>query len=523
MVRPKIGFLPAFFTVLIAGFSIALFLRIRSYRQEARRAPLEMSTGVVQTGGSGPGMPGVVVTTIPDASAPATPEVSGERRSARRRQPLTDLVPPPTTTTRPAARTATQAPPPPKPSLLSRIVTPIVNAISGSSTPKPQTSGATSTAGHSQEQSSNGRSGSSGSTDTTGTSGSQDKSSDAQAPQLIAISFNPPQVHDGEETVLAVQAADDLSGIRSISGTIAAPSGAVQGFACQRELDSDRYTARIMVPKDAAEGVWRVNYLSLIDNASNASTLSGAQGAMPPTASFKVVSSRPDSQGPTLKSIWMEKPAIRAGEKDTIFIDADDDKSGVNLVSGVFISPAKLARIGFVCRPGSGVWQCDLATPECLDCGEWTLDQVQLQDKANNMTTVRADNPAVAGIRLSITGDRCDSTPPAIQTLVLDRNAVSNIEISVVTVTASASDDMCGVMSISGQATGPATPSGSPSIFFPFTPADPQTWTGRITVPRLAAKGTWRVTWIQVLDQGHNLKTYSRGDPVLATAVFNVQ
>jgi len=42
-------------------------------------------------------------------------------------------------------------------------------------------------------------------------------------------------------------------------------------------------------------------------------------------------------------------------------------------------------------------------------------------------------------------------------------------------------------------------------------------------VPRLAAKGLWRVTWIQVLDQAHNLKTYSQGDPAIANAVFNVQ
>jgi len=320
-----------------------------------------------------------------------------------------------------------------------------------------------------------------------------------------------------------VQAADDLSGIRSISGTIAAPSGAVQGFACQRELDTDRYVARITVPKDAAEGVWHVNYLSLIDNASNATTISGAQGGLPPTASFRVVSSTSDSQGPTLKAIWLDRLAMKAGEKNTIFVDAADDKSGVNLVSGVFLSPAKYARIGFVCRPGTGAWECDLSTPTCIDCGDWQLEQVQLQDKANNMTTVRGDNAIVANVRVNISSDRCDSTPPSLQQISLDRAVVSNAADSVISVTASASDAMCGIMSMSGQVSGPAGSGGSPRLYFSFTPADSQTWIGRITVPRLAAKGMWRITWIQVLDQAHNLKTYSQGDPALAAAAFSVQ
>ncbi len=371
--------------------------------------------------------------------------------------------------------------------------------------------------------SSHGGSGSTSTTDTTGTVDKNDKTSDTQAPQLVSIVFNPPQVHDGEETVLTVQATDDLSGVRSISGTIAAPSGAVQGFALQRVLDTDQYSSKITIPKDAAEGVWKVNYLSLIDNASNATTISGAQGALPPTASFRVISSSSDSTGPTLKAVWLDHPAMRAGEKNTVFVQADDDKSGVNLVSGVFISPAKQARIGFVCRAGSGDWECDLSTPTCIDCGDWQLEQLQLQDKANNMTTIRSDNPLVAAVRVNITGDRCDSTPPTLQSIVLDRTMVSNVQDSVITVIASASDDTCGIMSMSGQVTGPVTAGGAPRLYFSFTAADAQSWTGRISVPRLAAKGIWHITWIQVLDQGHNLKTYSQGDPPLANAAFNVQ
>lgn len=523
--RPKIGFLPVFFAALAIAFCIALWLRIRSYSDDpVTQQPGQEQHSVLQRSANAIPSPGLQ--TMDETSTQTMVETTSTRRNRRAGSTSTEgwqiverTLPARTTTAvTPAAHAAAE-----KQSLLSRIVKPIVNAITGGpSKPQPQQASSSSSTRTQSVQ----NPGSTGkpATDTTGTKADpNDPSSDTHPPRLMAISFTPAQVHDGEETLLAVQAADDLSGIRSISGTIVAPSGAVQGFACQRELDTDRYVARITVPKEAAEGVWHVNYLSLIDNASNASTISGVQGGLPPTASFRVVSSTSDSQGPQLKAIWLDRLAMKAGEKNRLFVDAGDDKSGVNLVSGVFLSPAKHARIGFVCRPGNGAWECELSTPTCIDCGDWQLEQVQLQDKANNMTTVRGDNAMVANVRVNISSDRCDSTPPSLQQIGLDRAVVSNAAESVISVTASASDDMCGIMSMSGQVSGPAGAGGSPRLYFSFTPADSQTWTGRITVPRLAAKGMWRITWIQVLDQAHNLKTYSQGDPALGAAAFSVQ
>lgn len=522
MARPRVAFLPAFFTLLSIAFCFALWMRLRSYSSSnpTRWRQDRIATSVSERRADASSPPAVAISPDSSAIAGEGPEQS-PRRQRRRETGIVDLTIGPDVAPKPLSTTAAARSPAPrpleKPSLLSRLVSPIVKAISGS-----HPSGANVQPAQSSSGSRN--SGHSGSaTDTTGTVDKNDRTSDTTPPQLISIAFNPSQVHDGEETLLAVQATDDLSGVRSISGTIAAPSGAVQGFALQREFDTDRYVAKITVPKDAAEGVWHVNYLSLIDNASNATTMTAAQGALPPAASFRVVSSNSDSTGPTLKAVWLDHPAMKAGEKNRVFVEADDDKSGVKLVSGVFLSPARQARIGFVCRPGAGEWECELTTPSCIDCGDWQLEQLQLQDKANNMTTVRMDNPLVAAVRVNISSDRCDSTPPLLQGIVLDPTSVSNVEDSVVTVTARGSDDTCGIMSMSGQVTGPSIGGAAPRLYFSFTPADGQSWSGRISVPRLAAKGIWRITWIQLLDQGHNLKTYSQGDPPLATVAFTVQ
>jgi len=528
MTLPKLRFLPAFFTTLAIVFAIALALRIRSYRDEVAVDPAPVVPGSSSQAAGATSPQPVPIEQAGNASASPVADTDMPRRP-RRSEAIPFIPPPPapaatanvqkTTPTGVVASTA-------KPSLFSRIVSPIVAAITGSSKPAQGSSGAQQTP--MQSSSGGGRSGAtgtSGSGNGTSTADPNDPNSDTQPPQLVAISFAPPTIHDGEETVLTIQATDNLSGVRSISGTIAAPSGAVQGFACQRQGDADLYVAHIAVPKEAAEGIWRVNYLSLIDNASNAATLSGAQNGLPPSATFRVTSSASDTQGPTLKAIWLDRPAMKAGEKDTVFVEAEDDKSGVDLVSGVFISPAKKARIGFVCRPGDGAtWQGDVSTPACIDCGDWQLEQVQLRDKANNMTTLHADNPLIAAVRLSVSGTSCDSTPPEISSLVLDRNVVSNAQDSIITVTATATDDACGIMSMSGQVTGPTTGGAAPRLYFSFSAGgDQQTWVGRITVPKLAAKGTWRISWVQVQDQAHNLTTYSLGDRPLVNGVFTVQ
>jgi hypothetical protein len=354
----------------------------------------------------------------------------------------------------------------------------------------------------------------------------KDETSDSTPPQLGSIMFTPPQVGDGEETMLIVQATDDLSGVRSISGTITAPSGAVQGFACQREGDTGRYIARVMVPKEAAEGVWSVSYLNLMDNASNAAALTAARGGLPPSASFRVVSSRPDAEGPSLEAVWLDRRSMRGGEKNIVFVRAHDDKAGVNLVSGIFQSPSRVARVGFVCRTsGDALWTCELNAPACADCGEWQLEHVQMQDKANNMTTLRAaQSPIVAAVRLDIASEACDSTPPALQSITLDKPVVSNVEASTINVTVALTDDACGVLSVSGHAIGPQGSTGTPPrLYFSFTPSnDPATWTAKLIVPRLAAKGVWRISFIQVLDRGQNLKAYTSNDPMLAGITFVV-
>jgi hypothetical protein len=352
-----------------------------------------------------------------------------------------------------------------------------------------------------------------------------DPETDLLPPQLLTAEFVPAQVKDGEETVFGVMVNDNLSGVRSVSGVITSPSGSMQGFACTREGESNRYVARINIPKDAPEGMWQVKYMSLSDNASNTVNLNQAQGTLPQSANFRVVSDAPDSAGPQLIRIWVEREAMRAGDKNTVFVQAEDEKSGVSLVSGVFVSPAKAARIGFGCRAGSnGTWECPLMPPSCLDCGNWTLEQIQLQDKANNMTTFRGENQHVRAVALNITSDQCDAFAPQVTMLTLSPTVVSNAQVTVITVQATMIDEgPCGTASLSAQAIPPGGVGGQrrPVTFMPST--DGQTFVGRLEIQQFAAKGLWTIAWVQALDKGLNLRSYTSSDPVVARATFRVE
>lgn len=527
-------FLPVFFTVLALVFGIVAWIRVRTLKVEI--APSDsMAVRATGTFAEPAVAPGQTSFSNPETGTLVNLEAGGGEEVAASTRTLT------TQKTREQRyqellRAQTPQPPPapaapvPPPTMLERVVAPIASALGMQprmtggpaavpqqprpqppvETPAPEEEPPPPDRGPYPPPSDDGA--------------EKDPETDVTPPQLHGAEFSPPEVQDGGETVLTAFVSDNLSGVRSVSGVVASPSGALQGFACQREGQTDRFVTRIRVPREAAEGTWAVKYLTLTDQANNSINLNQAGGGLPPSASFRVVSNAPDSTAPVLRSVYLERRSMSAGERNMVFVQADDEKSGVSLVSGVFVSPSKQARIGFGCRPGQGgPWECTVAPPSCLDCGTWQLEQIQVQDKANNMATFRADNQLISQVALDIAGESCDAGPPAIRSIQLNPLVVSNSEGGIVQIAALVSDDACGVASLSGQAV-PANSSGGQRIYFSFDPSpDGSNFLGRIAVPKHAAKGTWTIGWIQALDKGHNLKAYSSNDPVLARATFTVE
>ena len=532
----RFKFLPAFFTVLIATFAFAVAWKVRTYSVTQTRITSEKEqdsaslNGVAassprdfsaNSGGAGAAAPLSNDPRETAAQGATAARLSPAERDARYRELLNS--PPPKaggaktpqgsgSVSNASAATAAAN----KPSLFSRIVAPIVNAFSGGQTQHPTLP---------QQPPKNNNSPDDTKPDP------KDPNSDVTAPQLMGVEFVPNTIQDGQETLLAVTATDDMSGVRTVSGNIVSPSGALQGFALQREGEgSNRFISKILVPKDAASGVWHINYLNLTDTASNSVTLSWQQGTIPQSAAFTVTSSQSDTTPPTLKAVWLDRPSMKVGDKNSVFVQADDDKSGVNLVSGVFLSPSGFARVGFGCRnqDGTNMWTCELTPPANADCGDWKLEQIQLQDKANNMTAIRSDNAIVAAVHVNITSDLCDSKPPVVQSITLDSTTIG--VPGTVNVTIIATDEGSGISSISGQFNyiGKVTPGTQPAhLFFSCRPAgDPSQnmWTGPVVVAdKSQARGLYRLGSLQVIDKANNVKLYSANDPVISSIAFQIR
>lgn len=508
-------------------FAVAVWARLRTYTESTNDVlpETEIAAGASSTRDAkvNPSAePYTMVATDSDGNPlPRGAETSAQRSAREQRyNELLHSAPP-------AARPADA------PSFLDRMVSPIANAL-GMNRPKPAQPAAPRQQpqqqrpndGQPRNASNNGNGNGTGSDENPRSADEDDPDTDVTPPQLLTADFNPPEVQDGEETVFSVTVNDNRSGVRSVSGVVTNPTGgSMQGFSCTREGETNRFVARVMVPKDAAEGIWVVRYLTLSDNASNTISLNQSQGGLPASASFKVVSPDSDSTGPQLKRVWLQNPVMRAGERNTVFVQAEDDKAGVSLVSGVFVSPSHSARIGFGCGDKDGTWECTVQPPTCLDCGTWTLEQIQLQDKANNMTTFRgADNQIVRGITLDISGDVCDASPPEVTSLVLSPTVISNSRPSIIKVRATLFDKGgCGNSSLSAQAIPPGAIGNQRNpVRFTLMP-DGETFEGELEIPQFAAKGQWSFAWVQALDKGLNLRAYSSADDVVARATFRVE
>ncbi|HKS24290.1 MAG TPA: hypothetical protein VJZ76_15930 [Thermoanaerobaculia bacterium] len=521
MSRIRLPFLPTFLTLLGVAFAVVVAARIRAYNGGAG---VRAEDGEVSSTISGPqatsryapsseGGDGTTIATVASKSSPASGNAKLSPREQRYRE-LLNAHPPPGPAGQQAPVHIVNAPKQPeKQSAFAKIGQEIKKFFNGDKgtappppppVPQPKPNPDT---GHEKPV-------------------DKDPNTDTTPPSVTALQFDPPSVHDGDSVAVIVTAMDDMSGIRGISGTITSPTGkALQGFACQREApESNRYVGRLTIPKDAEEGMWHINFLNVSDNASNSVTLAYNQAPVLQSAQLQVTSSRSDKTPPTVKAAWIDKRGMRAGEKNTLFVQAQDDKSGVNLVSGVFLSPKKQARIGVACH-GSGdgdLWTCDFTVPACLDCGDWQLEQIQLQDKASNMTAVTAAaSDIVRAVTVNIVGDSCDPDAPVLQAVMLDTNQVpSTPEGTLVNVRVAVNDDGCGVASVSGQVVGPTGGSG---LFFAFTAAGAQDWIGKMPIPKLAGKGIWKINWLQVMDKGNNLRVYFSSDPLLRNAFVNVR
>ncbi len=347
---------------------------------------------------------------------------------------------------------------------------------------------------------------------------------------LESLRFDPPEIRDGAAATLVIQVTDDLSGVKTVSGSVRSPSGAATlFFQGQGEVGGSSFAGRIAIPSKAETGSWYVASLSVIDRAGNPLVANFTAGTGFPGSALRVVSEESDSTPPEVRRVFLEKGAVGGGEKNVIRIDVADDRSGVATITGAFQSASRSANLPFSCRAGTepDVWVGEVQVPSSAECGEWTLRHVRAVDAAGNVALLVDGSPQLARVAFTVSSAECDSAAPTLESFRLTPDVVSNATATEVLVTAEVRDDDSGASSMSGWFRGPVSTNGQfPKIFFSCAraPNAPDAlWTGKIVVPQHAARGTWKVGLVRLQDKARNIRDYIESDPVLAESSFEVQ
>jgi len=278
----------------------------------------------------------------------------------------------------------------------------------------------------------------------------------------------------------------------------------------------------LAIPDRAEMGRWYLTYLRIADKVYNSKTYS-PNSALLTNSYFEVVGSDSDNIPPEVTAVYLNPLEVNGGGGVQVTVEAEDDKSGVARISGVFMSPSKHARLSFSCgnEGEPNLFYGHLTIPEDAESGQWTLESLQAQDEARNAKTFnRANHPSLfrhASVHVHTNGS--DSQPPTLDNLMTYPATVAYEETAQITVYAS--DDISGISGISG---GLRSPSGKARLHFScIYDQDNDEYQAEVVIPNNAEIGLWRVDYIRMIDKARNEIDYVyQKNALVRQAVFEI-
>ena len=216
-----------------------------------------------------------------------------------------------------------------------------------------------------------------------------------------------------------------------------------------------------------------------------------------------------DAEPPVVVAVWFDPQQISPGAKLSIYIQATDNLSGVDSISGFVRSPSQAAMLPFRgLRSGSnGLFVGSLMIPEYAEVGPWYIISLLLTDRAHNRRDYSHDSPELRHAYFEIVASDSDKVPPEIIAVYADPSEVEGG--GSVQITVEAGDDKSGVASIHGVL---ISPSKNARLSFACSKTDTNVFHGYITIPEDAESGEWSFEYVRVEDEARNAKTFYRRD-----------
>lgn len=385
---------------------------------------------------------------------------------------------------------------------------------------------------------------------------------DVKAPQLRSLSIEPATIDTSLEArtiIVKAHITDDESGVMDGYGKsiysfsrvfFTGPDGSGAELYAEfrpgvddpeRNLVSGTpqdgyYEVPVSLPRYAAQGRWRINYVSLQDEATNHRYVwrDDLQAMAFPTGFDQVGPG--DTTVPNLTSISITPSVVDTSQQPaTIAVAADisDDLSGVASAFVTFKSPDERLYLHVALGPDElGGYSGSLEVPRYTQQGTWTLDQINLEDWAGNHGAITRSQLTERGLATTFQqmGPGDDAPPRIVEFDFTPKQVDTRYEDQQITVTARLADDLAGV----GEATllfrapsgecSASCPEDMQGLWVRFTAADrisggelDGVYRVTVTLPRYSKLGTWTVYWFQMLDRARNelLLFEKNDDPTL--------
>ena len=366
-----------------------------------------------------------------------------------------------------------------------------------------------------------------------------DPASDKTAPTITSLALAPTSIDtsDAARTIKAtVRVTDNLAGFSYGSVNFRSPSGRQSAYASfsswnktsGTDLDGT-YESTMTVNRYAEPGTWKVDSVSLSDQASNSRYMNAADfAATGQPNSFQQTGTVADLAAPTISDVTVSPASIdTSASSQTVKVSArlTDELAGVSSAYLNFKSPSgRQSAYGSMWTRTSGTaingtWEATVSVNRYAEKGTWTLDSVSLSDSLSNNRSMTRTELAAAGINASFeqTG-ATDTTAPTLADLSFTPTSIDTSQSSqTVKLTLRVTDDMAGLSSWSYPSVYVRSPSGRQTTYGTMATRVSGTdmnavFESSITLPRGSEKGTWSVSSLSISDVLGNYRTVTATD-----------
>ncbi|MFC0187309.1 Ig-like domain-containing protein [Fictibacillus aquaticus] len=301
--------------------------------------------------------------------------------------------------------------------------------------------------------------------------------SDTSSPVFESLVVTPDKLQNGEQVSFLVKASDDTKVAEAVL-SYTAPSGQIHNVKLAENEEKTGWAGTLAAPAEKENGVWKLQNITLKDEAGNASIIGGQtlpegqsgnfevtetaqpvenkeDPAVPPAAKEETgvqtpetsASEQPqpdaaaetdDVQAPVPVKVEFDPASVEAGQTVTAYVTFEDEsdiqEAYLQLYDPNYDNPVS----NQLTKGTDGRWECKLRIAENAQPGKWFVSYISATDIHGNSDHGYYNDESPEGFsQLTVTNGDLDGEAPALEKVEFEKTTVRAGELNTVYVTAS--------------------------------------------------------------------------------------